>query len=270
MPGSSHNHIGKLSTEDYGSDHERVRGVCQYWDSVLGHIQRQGRQPGGEYQPRLSWKPTNRFICNARSFRKDTLELYDWPSASFKFNIRMVITEVVETMLFDFVTLSPRSYHPAMSPVGSNGASTTKPHWPPDILPRYPRKYGEGCCVKVMARMEDTRLLRRVIFGELVRSMGAAGVQGESRRGISSNLDRPVGDRILKRGWNYGRESQSYTTVCCSTSVIGRKVQPKWMRSCWLVWSPQLISYKAARVHTVSGLGETSLSLSRVAVAEFN
>ena len=45
------------------------------------------------------------------SFRKYTLELYDRPSAPLELKIRMLRAEVLETMLYDCVTWSPRACH---------------------------------------------------------------------------------------------------------------------------------------------------------------
>ena len=45
------------------------------------------------------------------SFRKYTLELYDRPSASLELKIRMLRAEVLETMLYDCITWSPRACH---------------------------------------------------------------------------------------------------------------------------------------------------------------
>ena len=45
------------------------------------------------------------------SFRKDTLELYDQPSVPLELKIRMLRAEVLETMLHDCVTWSPRACH---------------------------------------------------------------------------------------------------------------------------------------------------------------
>ena len=45
------------------------------------------------------------------SFRKYTLELYDRPSAPLELKIRMLRTEVLETMLCGCVTWSPRACH---------------------------------------------------------------------------------------------------------------------------------------------------------------
>ena len=43
------------------------------------------------------------------SFRKYTFELYDRPSASLELKIRMLRAEVLETMLYSYVTWSPRA-----------------------------------------------------------------------------------------------------------------------------------------------------------------
>ena len=45
------------------------------------------------------------------SFRKYTLELYDRPSAPLELKIRILRAEVLETMLYDRVTWSPRAWH---------------------------------------------------------------------------------------------------------------------------------------------------------------
>ena len=50
----------------------------------------------------------DRRIHNARSiFRKYTLELYGWPSPPLELKMRMLRTEVLETMLYACVTWSP-------------------------------------------------------------------------------------------------------------------------------------------------------------------
>ena len=54
----------------------------------------------------------DRRICNAWcSFRKYTLELHDRPSAPFELKIRMLRAEVLETILYGYVTWSPRACH---------------------------------------------------------------------------------------------------------------------------------------------------------------
>ena len=45
------------------------------------------------------------------SFWKYTLELYDRPSAPFELKIRMLRAKVLDTMLYDCVTWSPRACH---------------------------------------------------------------------------------------------------------------------------------------------------------------
>ena len=45
------------------------------------------------------------------SFRKYTLELYDRPSAPLELKIRMLRAELLETMLYGYVTWSPRACH---------------------------------------------------------------------------------------------------------------------------------------------------------------
>ena len=50
--------------------------------------------------------------CNTWcSFRKYILELYDRPSAALELKIRMLRAEILETMLYSYVTWSPRACH---------------------------------------------------------------------------------------------------------------------------------------------------------------
>ena len=79
----------------------------------------------------------DRLVHNAwRTFRKNTLKLYDRPSAPLKMKILILKSEVVETILYDWVTWSPRSCHyDAMCLAHYNQ------------LIRFPISYLEGYCV---------------------------------------------------------------------------------------------------------------------------
>ena len=62
--------------------------------------------------PTCPSRSTDAYIRNAWcSFRKYTLELSARPSAPLELKIRMLRAEVLETMLYDCVTWSPRACH---------------------------------------------------------------------------------------------------------------------------------------------------------------
>ena len=82
-----------------------------------------------------------RRIRNARcSFQKYTLELYDRPSAPLELKIRMLRAEVLKTMLYCYVTWSPRaSYYdvlpsPSQLPDSLHRLAKGQSHRPPDFL----------------------------------------------------------------------------------------------------------------------------------------
>ena len=144
----------------------------------------------------------DRRIRNARcSFRKYTLELYDRPSAPLELKIRMLRAEVLEKMLYGCVTLSlrachydrlrrahhrfltrcicwqkhNRAYHPifyldTLVKTGSESIEATL------------RRRGILFAIFVV-RMEDTRLPKCVMFGEMVRGAGYVGGQEKEKMG---------------------------------------------------------------------------------------
>ena len=69
--------------------------------------------PGGSvnHNADLSIEVDRRIRNTWCSFRKYTLELYDRPSAPVELKIRMLRAEVLETMLYGYVTWSPRAWH---------------------------------------------------------------------------------------------------------------------------------------------------------------
>ena len=173
------------------------------------HIQRRGSRPGAQpdervCKPRGKRQPKCRPVHRGRpartqrmwcSFRKYTLELYNRPSAPLEFKIRMLRAEVLETMLYGCVTWSPRachydtlrqahhrfltrcigwrkhnradhliSYLDTLLKTGSESIEAT--------LPRRRILFAGS-----VARMEDTRLLKCVMFGEMVGGAGFVGDQ---------------------------------------------------------------------------------------------
>ena len=137
------------------------------------------------------------------SFRKYTLEMHDRPSAPLELKIQMLKAEVIETMMYGCVTQSQpthtcyydtlrRDYHSLLTrcigwkknnhtdnliyyfdtliKTGSDSIETTV-HRRRILL------------VGFVARMEDTRLSKYVMFGELVGGAGCAGGQEKERMG---------------------------------------------------------------------------------------
>ena len=148
----------------------------------------------------------DRCIRNAWcSFRKYTLESYDRPSAPLKLKIRMLRAEVLGTMLYGCVTWSPRACHydtlrqthyKFMSRcIGwrkHNRADHSIPYL--DTLVKTGSESIEATLRRrrilsagFMARMEDTRLPKCVMFVELVGAAGCVG--GEEKEWIGCFLN---------------------------------------------------------------------------------
>ena len=129
------------------------------------------------------------------SFRKYTLELYDRPSAPLELKIRMRRAEVLETMLYDCITCSPRACHYDTLRRAHHRFLTRCIDWRKHNRANHPIFYLDTL-VKTgsesieatlrrrrilfagfVARMEDTRLPKCVMFGEMVRGAGCVGDQ---------------------------------------------------------------------------------------------
>ena len=129
----------------------------------------------------------DRCIRNAWcSFRRYTLEPYDRPSAPLELKIRMLTAEVLETMLYGCVTWSPRACHydtlrrarhRFLTPCIGRRKHNRADH-PISYLDTLIKTGSESIGATLrrrqilfagfMARMEDTRLPKCVMFGELV------------------------------------------------------------------------------------------------------
>ena len=119
------------------------------------------------------------------SFRKYTLELYDRPSVPLELEIRMLRAEVLKTVLYGCVTRSPRACHYDTLRRAHHRFLTRCIGWRKHNRD-YPISYldtlikTESKSIEVnlrrrrilfarfVARMEDTRLPKCVMFGELV------------------------------------------------------------------------------------------------------
>ena len=129
------------------------------------------------------------------SFRKYTLELYDRPSAPLELKIRMLRAEVLETMLYGCVTWSPRACHYDTLRRAHHRFLTRCIGWRKHNRADHRISY-LGTLIKTrsesieatlrrrrilfagfVARMEDTRLPKCVMFVEMVGGAGCVGGQ---------------------------------------------------------------------------------------------
>ena len=148
----------------------------------------------------------NRRMRNAWcSFRKYTLEKYDRPSAPLEFKIRMLRAEVLETMLYGCVTWSPRASHYDTLRRAHYRFLTRCIGWrthnranhPISFLDTFIKMGSESIEATLrrrrvlfagfVARMEDTRLPKCVMFGELVGGPGCVG--GQEKEWMGCFLD---------------------------------------------------------------------------------
>ena len=129
------------------------------------------------------------------SFRKYTLELYDQPRAPLKLKIRMLTAEVLETMLYDCVTWSPRACHYVTLHRAHRRFLTHCICWRKHNRADHPISYLDTLLktgsesieatlrrrrilfAGFVARMEDTRLPKCVMIGEVVGGAGCVGGQ---------------------------------------------------------------------------------------------
>ena len=139
------------------------------------------------------------------SFRKYSLELYDRPSVPLELKIRVLKAEVLETMLYGCVTSSPRARHYDTLRGAHHSFLNRCIGWRTRTRTDHPISYLETL-VKAgsesietilrkrrilfagfVARMEDTRLPKCVMFGELVG--GAASPGGQEKEWMGCLLD---------------------------------------------------------------------------------
>ena len=135
------------------------------------------------------------------SFRKYTLELYDRPSAPLGLRIRILRAEVLETMLYGCVTWSPHVCHYGTLRRDSFLAccigwrKNNHNDQPISYLDPLMNKKSESidaiiCRRRILsagfvARMENLRLPRCVMFVELVGGAGCVGGAGKRVDGVS-------------------------------------------------------------------------------------
>ena len=129
------------------------------------------------------------------SFRKYTLELHDRPSAPLDLKIRMIRAKVLEIMLYGCVTWSPRACHYGTLRRVHHRFLTRCIGWRKHNCADHPISYLDTLLktgsesieatlrrrrilfAGSVARMEDTRLPKCVMFGEMVGGAGCVGGQ---------------------------------------------------------------------------------------------
>ena len=139
------------------------------------------------------------------SFRKYTLERCDRPSAPLKLKIRMLIAEVLETMLYGCVTWSPRACHYETLRRAHHRFLTRCIGWRKHNRADHPISYldtlvktgSEGIEATLRRRrilfaefvgcMEDTRLPKCMMFGEIGGGAGCVG--GQEKEWMGCFLD---------------------------------------------------------------------------------
>ena len=135
------------------------------------------------------------------SFRIYTLELYDRPSAPLELKIRMLRAEVLETMLYGCVTWSPHASHYGTLRRAHDRFLTGCIGWRKHNRADHPISYLDALIktgsesieatsrrkrilfAGFVSRMEDTRLPKCVMFGEMVGGAGCVGGQNNEWMG---------------------------------------------------------------------------------------
>ena len=212
------------------------------------------------------------------SFRKYTLELYNQPSAPLELKIRMLRAEVLETMLYGCVTWSPRACHSYTLRRAHHRFLTRCIGWRKHNRADHPISYLDTLIktgresieatlrrrrilfAGFVAHMEDTRLPKCVMFGEMVGGRGLCGGPGKRGDGVFPeqpqsfrHQHRPVDDCSPGRGgmaqngrtrggtfhgeMDRCRESHGWTTGCSGMPERDGEDQgedsPKQAGSCW-------------------------------------
>ena len=166
------------------------------------------------------------------SFRKYTLELYDRPSAPPELKIRMIRAEILDTMLYGCVTWSPRACHYDTLRRAHHRFLTRCIGWRKHNRADHPIFYldmlikTESESIEAtlrrrriffagfVARMEDTRLPKCVMLGELVGGAGCVGARKKSGWGVSwrtseLSASTPISGRLQPRTRGNGAEQRA-------------------------------------------------------------
>ena len=139
------------------------------------------------------------------SFRKFTLELYDRPSAPLELKTRVLRAEILETLLYGCVTWSPRACHYGTPRRAHDRFVTRCIGWRKHNRADHPISYLDTL-IKIgsqstevtlrrrrilfagfVARMDNTRLPKCVMFGDLMGGAGCVG--GQNKEWLGCFLD---------------------------------------------------------------------------------
>ena len=185
---------------------------------VHRHIQCRGSGPGVQpnervHTPREGCQPQCRPVHRGRPAHTQRmvqlpevhLELYDRPCAPLQLKIRMLRAEVLETMLYGCVTWSPRTCHYDTLRRAHHSFLTRCIGWRKHNRADHPISYldtfiktGSESIEAILrrmrilfagfvARMEDTRLPKSLMLGELVGGAGCVG--GQEKEWMGCFLD---------------------------------------------------------------------------------
>ena len=181
---------------------------------------------------------TSFFIALQRSFRKYTLELYDRPNAPLDLKNRMLRAEVLETMLYGFVPWSPRACHYDTLRRAHHRFLTRCIGWRKHNRADHPISYLDTLLrtgsesieatsrrrrilfAGFVARMEDTRLPKCVIFGEMVGGAGCVG--GQEKEWMGCFLDD------LRA---FGINADQWTTAAQTRGNVAERQNKGWNSS---------------------------------------
>ena len=182
------------------------------------------------------------------SVRKYTLELYDRASAPLELKILMLRAEVLETMLYGCVTWSPRACHYDTLRRAHHRFLTRCIDWRKhnradhsisylDTLIKTGSESTEATLHRrrilfagFVARMEDTRLLKCVMFGEMMGSAGCVGGQEKSGWGVSwttseLSTSTPTSGRLQPRTRGMAQNGRTRDRTFYGENIVVEKVK---------------------------------------------
>ena len=166
------------------------------------------------------------------SFQKYTLELYDRPSAPLELKIRMLRAEVLEIMMHGCVAWSPRACHYDTLRRAHHRFLTHCTGWRKHNRADHPIFYLETLLktgsesieatlrrrrilfAGIVARVEDTRLPKCVMFGEMLGARAVSGARKKSGWSVSWTISelsasKPTSGRLQPRTRENGAERQN-------------------------------------------------------------
>ena len=158
------------------------------------------------HNPDLSIEVDRRIRNAWFSFRKYTLELYDRSSAPLEPKIRMLRAEVLRTKLYGCVTWSPRACYYNMLHRAHQSFLTRCIGWRKSSRTDHPISYLDTLIktgsesieatlrrrrilLGFVARMEDARLPKCVVFGESAGGAGCVGGREKEWMGMPKTVD---------------------------------------------------------------------------------